>query len=54
LSRSATPFSLIVGVGVEFLTCFVVFCILTDVSLVKTVWNCLINISAFSLQLVTS
>ena len=35
LSRSATPFSLIVSVGVEFLTCFVVFGTLTDVSLVK-------------------
>ena len=31
LSRTATPFSLIVSVGVEFLTCFVVFGILTDV-----------------------
>jgi hypothetical protein len=54
LSRSVTPFSLIVSVGVEFLTCFVVFGILTNVSLVKTDWNCLINISAFSLLLVTS
>ena len=54
LSRSATPFSLIVSVGVEFLTCFVVFGILTGVSLVKPDWNCLFNISAFSLLLVTS
>jgi len=54
LSRFATPFILIVSVGVEFLTCFVVFCILTGVSLVKTDWNCLIDISAFLLLLVTS